>query len=498
MIGQAGRGRRMGVILIAAGLLVLAWTPAARGADRIYWGNGGNNTISYANLDGSGGGGQLNISGSTPSGPRGVAIDVRAGRIYWANQGNATISYANLDGSGGGGQLNISGTTPNKPHGLAVDPTAGRIYWPNGDINTISYANLDGSGGDQLDITGATPDDPYGAAIDPEGGRIYWADRLSNTISYANLDGSGGGGELGGGELDISGSNPEDIHGVAIDRPGGRIYWANFHPSDGSTMISFANLDGSGGGGELNLTGSTPSGAVGLAIDHEANRLYFGNLGNDTISYVNLDGTGGGGQLNLTGATSSDPRFLALLRAPSGAGVPQIAGGSSAGSALTCSQGAWARDQLGAFLYRAPQSFAYQWSRDGAEIGGATDPSYTADVPGDYRCRVTATNTAGSTSQTSDPHTVSDSAAPSATITDGPKDKTKKKKATFEFTGGEATQLAGFQCSLDGAPFVACASPYTVKVKKGKHTFQVEAIDQAGNVSSPATDYWKVKKKKRK
>jgi hypothetical protein len=350
MIGQAGRGRRMGVLMIAAGLLVLASASAARGADRVYWGNGGNNTI----------------------------------------------SYANLDGSGGGGQLNISGTLPNKPHGLAVDPTAGRIYWAN-DNNTISYANLDGSGG----------------------------------------------------------------------------------------------------GGELNLSGATPSGAVGLAIDHEAGRLYWGNLGNDTISYVNLDGSGGGGQLNLSGATSSDPRFLALLRAPSGVRAPQIAGGSSAGPVLTCSQGAWAPDLLGAFLYRAPQSLAYQWSRDGVEIGGATETSYTAHVPGDYRCRVTATNEAGSTSQTSDPHAVSDSAAPSATITDGPKDKTKKKKATFEFTGSGATALAGFQCSLDGAPSVACASPYTVKVKKGKHTFQVEAIDQAGNVSSPATDDWKVKKKEK-
>ena len=75
-----------------------------------------------------------------------MAIDAAAGRIYWANQGNDTISYANLDGSGGGGELNISGATANKPHGLAIDPAAGRIYWANDD-NTISYANLDGSGG---------------------------------------------------------------------------------------------------------------------------------------------------------------------------------------------------------------------------------------------------------------------------------------------------------------------------------------------------------------
>jgi hypothetical protein len=38
-----------------------------------------------------------------------------------------------------------------------------------------------------------------------------------------------------------------------------------------------------------------------------------------------------------------------------------------------------------------------------------------------------------------------------------------------------------------------------VKVKKGRHTFSVRATDQDGNVDgSPATDNWKVKKKKKK
>src|SRR3954471_10178866 len=109
MTGQAGRGRLMGVLLIVAGLVALMAAPAAFGADRIYWGNGGNDTISYANLDGTGGGGQLDLTGATPAGPRGVAIDAAAGRIYWANQNNATISYANLDGTGHGGELNTTG-----------------------------------------------------------------------------------------------------------------------------------------------------------------------------------------------------------------------------------------------------------------------------------------------------------------------------------------------------------------------------------------------------
>jgi hypothetical protein len=38
-----------------------------------------------------------------------------------------------------------------------------------------------------------------------------------------------------------------------------------------------------------------------------------------------------------------------------------------------------------------------------------------------------------------------------------------------------------------------------VTVKRGKHTFSVRATDQAGNVdATPATDTWKVKRKKRK
>ena len=52
---------------------------------------------------------------------------------------------------------------------------------------------------------------------------------------------------------------------------------------------------------------------------------------------------------------------------------------------------------------------------------------------------------------------------------------------------------------LDGAAFAPAASPDTVKVKKGKHNFEVRAKDAAGNVdSSPASDDWKVKKKKKR
>src|SRR6266540_732268 len=146
---RASRDSRLAVLVGAlASLLVSAACLAsmARAADRVYWANGGNDTISFANLNGTGGG-DLGTSGATASAPSGVAIDPAAGRIYWANSNANKISFANLDGSGGGGDLNTTGATVNGPEGVAIDPAAGRIYWANYGDNKISFADLDGSGG---------------------------------------------------------------------------------------------------------------------------------------------------------------------------------------------------------------------------------------------------------------------------------------------------------------------------------------------------------------
>jgi PKD domain len=103
------------VALAAVALLSLVLVPPALGADSVFWANNGNDTISFAKLDGSGGGGQLSTAGATLDSPAGVAIDPAAGRIYWANFGIDSISFASLDGSGGG-QLSTAGATMNNPN----------------------------------------------------------------------------------------------------------------------------------------------------------------------------------------------------------------------------------------------------------------------------------------------------------------------------------------------------------------------------------------------
>ena len=80
----------------------------------------------------------------------------------------------------------------------------------------------------------------------------------------------------------------------------------------------------------------------------------------------------------------------------------------------------------------------------------------------------------------------------------GPKKVTKGQKATFTF--GSAIAGATFECQVDKGAFKACASPFKLKTKKlkaGKHTLTVRAIQPAGNADpTPSTFKFKVVAKK--
>ncbi len=87
--------------------------------------------------------------------------------------------------------------------------------------------------------------------------------------------------------------------------------------------------------------------------------------------------------------------------------------------------------------------------------------------------------------------TFTDTIPPDTTITGTPTNPSSDPTPTFTFTSDDPA--ATFQCSLDGGTFTSCASPYTVIVGNGTHTFSVRAIDQAGNIDpTPATFTWVV------
>lgn len=81
-------------------------------------------------------------------------------------------------------------------------------------------------------------------------------------------------------------------------------------------------------------------------------------------------------------------------------------------------------------------------------------------------------------------------------VTDGPKSKTRKKRARFSFDS--PTHIpASFLCQIDKKAFQPCFGFVKYRVGPGKHTFSVKAVDMIGREDpTPATYGFRVKRKK--
>jgi N-formylglutamate amidohydrolase len=93
--------------------------------------------------------------------------------------------------------------------------------------------------------------------------------------------------------------------------------------------------------------------------------------------------------------------FASFSVPPANTTLPAISGTPHAGQTLACSTGTWSGS--------TPQTDAYAWLREGTPIAGATTNHYTVtttDTGHQLRCRVTASNLAGSASAQSAPLTI--------------------------------------------------------------------------------------------
>ncbi|HEV2902653.1 MAG TPA: DNRLRE domain-containing protein, partial [Gaiellaceae bacterium] len=127
---------------------------------------------------------------------------------------------------------------------------------------------------------------------------------------------------------------------------------------------------------------------------------------------------------------------------------------------------------------------------DGLGVSLCASPkTYTGLADGEHTFTVAAKNaTYGLADETPVEYTWTVAVPPNTTILEKPQSSTTATSATFTFNANEAD--SAFECALDAAAWADCESPmsYTA-LAPGPHTFQVRAIDGAGNVDPSADSY---------
>ena len=132
-----------------------------------------------------------------------------------------------------------------------------------------------------------------------------------------------------------------------------------------------------------------------------------------------------------------------------------------------------------------------------ADLNGDGRPDVVFEAP--YNSRKFGVFLNGDNGLLAAPATVIDETPPTVAITAEPTPTSLSSSATFAFTaadpvvGGVSSGLSQVEISLDGAPFAPATSPITFNsLSNANHTFQLEAFDNAGNMSTVASYSWTV------
>jgi hypothetical protein len=146
------------------------------------------------------------------------------------------------------------------------------------------------------------------------------------------------------------------------------------------------------------------------------------------------------------------------------------------------------------FPFSSEAGATFECSLGGAAFAACTTPqSYGGLADGSHTFAVRATDVAGNTDPTPASYTWTvDTGSPVTSISVEPGARTNQHSSQFVFAASEA--VTGFHCSVDGAPFAACSSPFwTPGLADGAHTFSARAdADLAGNAGAAVSYTWSI------
>ena len=272
---------------------------------------------------------------------------------------------------------------------------------------------------------------------------------------------------------------------------------------DGSndTLAQFEHLTGSPNGDDL--TGDGAANTINALAGPDTIRAREGiqdriDCGTETdVGIVDATETSitGCEKADAPGATATPQITGSAPGSGSNANSPQIQGSAPGGSTVTLYASA---DCSGGTL---ASGSAADFNGGGISISVADNSTTTisakaadGDIDGDSGCSNTIEY---AESTPSDPPPTGDTTPPDTQI-DKLIKKTKDTTPTYKFSSTESDST--FECAVDKGDFASCKSPTTLKkLKKGKHTFFVQATDAAGNTdATPAEDKFEVTKKKKK
>lgn len=144
------------------------------------------------------------------------------------------------------------------------------------------------------------------------------------------------------------------------------------------------------------------------------------------------------------------------------------------------------------FSFSSNETGTFETSIDGGGYITSTSPkTFTGLADGPHTFSVRAIDAAGNVDGTPESYAWTvDATAPNTTILTYPTNPTSSSTATFTFTSSESGST--FQGQLDGGGYATVPSPINyIGLADGSHTFNVRAVDAAGNIDgTPASYTW--------